>query len=251
MKPYWSDDTVTLYVGDCREILPALDVTADLVLADPPYEETSHAWDRWPDGWLDAIASVASSVWCFGSMRLFGERWQEFVRSGWKYSHDMVWEKQNGAGFTTDRFRRVHEYATHWYQGRWSDIHHQVPRVPTRFRDRGNKRPEVRKAIAAGNTGAIGEATYVDDRTRLTRSVIYAKSLQRVAIHPKEKPLELLTPLISYGCPPGGLTVDPFAGSGSTLDAARQSGRRAVGIEANEEYAEKAARRLSQMTLAS
>jgi site-specific DNA-methyltransferase (adenine-specific) len=55
--------------------------------------------------------------------------------------------------------------------------------------------------------------------------------------------------MIAYACPPGGLVLDMFAGSGSTLDAARSSGRRAVGIEADERYAEAAARRLSQPLL--
>ena len=66
------------------------------------------------------------------------------------------------------------------------------------------------------------------------------------AIHPTEKPAGLLDPLIRYACPPGGLVIDPFAGSGSTLDTARCTGRRAIGIEADERYAELAARRLSQ-----
>ena len=69
------------------------------------------------------------------------------------------------------------------------------------------------------------------------------------AMHPTEKPVGVLTPLISYACPPGGLVVDPFAGSGSTLEAARLSGRRAIGVEIDEQYAEKAARRLSQAPL--
>jgi site-specific DNA-methyltransferase (adenine-specific) len=69
------------------------------------------------------------------------------------------------------------------------------------------------------------------------------------AIHPTEKPLGILSPLIEYACPEGGLVVDPFAGSGSTLDAARQSGRRAIGIERHEPYAEAAAKRLSNLTL--
>jgi site-specific DNA-methyltransferase (adenine-specific) len=69
------------------------------------------------------------------------------------------------------------------------------------------------------------------------------------ALHPTEKPIGLLDPLIRYACPVGGLVLDPFAGSGSTLDAARQAGRRAIGIEGHEPYAERAALRLSQATL--
>lgn len=249
MKPFWSDDTCALYLGDCREVLPSLGTTADLIVADPPYGETSLAWDRWPDGWLDVAAGAARSMWCFGSLKLFASRWQMFTGNGWKYSQEVIWEKQNGAGFTTDRFRRVHEHVAHWYAGRWGEVYHETPRVPTRFRDRGNKQPELRKAKVAAHTGAIGEVEYIDDRLRLARTVIYAKNLQRSAIHPSEKPVDLLKPLITYACPPGGLVVDPFAGSGSTLEAARLTGRRAIGIEADEKYCEVAARRLSQAPL--
>ena len=50
MSIYYQDDSVTLYVGDWRELIPA-DYTADLILTDPPYGETSLTWDRWPTGW--------------------------------------------------------------------------------------------------------------------------------------------------------------------------------------------------------
>lgn len=64
--------------------------------------------------------------------------------------------------------------------------------------------------------------------------------------HPCEKPIPLLTHMISASTRVGDAVLDPFAGSGSTLDAARQMGRRAVGIEMDEQWCEQAATRLSQ-----
>jgi site-specific DNA-methyltransferase (adenine-specific) len=240
--PYYSDDQVTLYLGDCREILPALGLQADLAVADPPYGETSLAWDRWPDGWPTLAATVARSMWCFGSMRMFLDRAGEFA--DWKLSQDVIWQKANGTGFAADRFKRVHEVATHWYRGDWSGVHHDTPRMAYVGPDKHARARQSRTP----HTGAIGAYRYEDDGTRLMRSVLEAPSV-RGGIHETEKPLGILDPLIRYACPPGGLVLDPFAGSGSTLDAARQAGRRAIGIEANEAYAEGAARRLSNQTL--
>lgn len=244
--PYWEDPDagLAIYLGDMREILPALDMQADLIMADPPYSETSLAWDRWPDGWPTLAATAASSMWCFGSMRMFLDRRDEFT--DWKLSQDVVWEKHNGSGFAKDRFRRVHEIATHWYRGDWSDIHHDTPRFPTQFDPKD--RSVSASAARVPHTGTIGTHHYEDDGLRLARSVHRVPSV-RGGLHPTEKPLPVLDRLIRYACPPGGLVVDPFAGSGSTLDAARQSGRRAIGIEAHEPYAEAAALRLSALTL--
>jgi len=93
--------------------------------------------------------------------------------------------------------------------------------------------------------------TYVsqDGGPRLMRSVIQVRSMHGRAIHPTEKPVGLLDPLIRYACPPGGTVLDPFAGSGSTAEAARLSGRKAVLIEADERYCELIARRLQQDVL--
>lgn len=243
--PYWEDRDagLTLYLGDMREVLPQLGLQADLVVADPPYAETSLDWDRWPDGWPVLAATIASSMWCFGSMRMFLDRGHEFT--GWKLSQDVVWEKHNGTGFAADRFKRVHEVATHWYRGNWRDVHHSTPRIAYTGPD---KHARARYDNRAAHAGAIKAVTYEDDGTRLMRSVVKVKSV-RSGQHETEKPIGILDPLIRYACPEGGLVVDPFAGSGSTLDAARQSGRRAIGIEANEEYAERAALRLSALTL--
>jgi DNA modification methylase len=245
--PYFADDLVTLWHGDCREILPALGVTADCVIADPPYGETSLPWDKWPAGWLDAAALVTSSLWCFGSLRMFLDRSRDGEFTGWKLSQDVIWEKHNGSGLAPDRFKRVHETAAHWYQGKWGDVYHDAPRAPYAGPDNSRRLKRHQKPTHMGDAGSSGYE-YTD--TRQASSVLRARSMQGRALHPTEKPLGILEPLIAYSCPPRGMVIDPFAGSGSTLEAARATGRRAIGIEADERYCELAARRLSQGVLA-
>lgn len=245
---YYADENVTLYLGDMRTVVPQL-ADVDAVVTDPPYGETRLGWDVWPEGWPAVCALVSRSMWCFGSMRMFLENSHQFTGvAAWKLSQDIVWEKHNGSGFAADRFRRVHEHATHWYRGQWSDTHHDVPIVAHDGPHRG-----TRRAARAG-TAHLGENNghnqpWLDDGTRLMRSVMYAQSMKGRAIHPTEKPVGVLRPLIEYSCPPGGTVLDPFAGSGSTAVAAVAAGRKAVLIEADEAYCKAIAARLSQGVL--
>lgn len=242
---FYADDAVTLWHGDMRCIVPTLDLRADLIVADPPYGETSLEWDRWPAGWVRLLASAAPMMWCFGSLRLHGLRFMEFLQEGWAYSQDIVWEKHNGSGFHADRFRRVHEQAVLWYRGRWSERYHQVPTTPDAVRR------TVRRKERPAHMGDIQRGSYQseDGGPRMMRSVIAARSMHHHAIHPTEKPIGLLDPLIRYACPPGGTVLDPFAGSGSTAEAARLSGRKAVLVEAREDYCRRIVSRLSQTVI--
>lgn len=247
MSAYWSDETVSLYLGDCRDVVPALG-PVDCVVTDPPYGETKYPWDRWPAGWLDTVGEVTGSLWCFGSLRLFGARWGEFTGAGWKLSQDVVWQKHNASGPDADRFRRVHELAVHWYQGRWRDVYHQPQRVRTGAVERGRIIGKGAKMV--GHRGDYGVRYWSDDGTRLMASVLAVRSMhRRGAIHPTHKPAGILEPLLAYACPPGGVVLDPFAGSGSTLVAARAAGRRAIGVEGDERYCEAAARWLDQTVM--
>ena len=125
IRPYYETNGVTLFHGDCREILPQLS-GFDVVIADPPYGETSLEWDRWPTGWVDAVSATgARTLWCFGSMRMFLDRRDDFA--GWHMAQDLVWEKHNGSGFHADRFKRVHEHAVQWYRGPWEAQRREVP----------------------------------------------------------------------------------------------------------------------------
>lgn len=241
-QPYYADDDVVLYLGDCRAILPTLPYRVDLVVTDPPYGDTSLEWDRWLDGWADLLP--ADQAWVFGSMRMWLHHGvDEFDR--WRLAQDIVWEKHNGSGSAADRFRRVHEHALHWYRGEWGSLYHDTPRIK-------EHRPRVdRRKATPPHWGEFSEGTFQseDGGPRLLRSVLTVRSEHGRAVHPTQKPVGILTPIIEYSCPVGGVVLDPFAGSGSTLVAARMCGRRAVGIEANEQYAEAAVARLAQRGL--
>lgn len=239
MKPYYSDDRVTIYHGDCREVLPSIDQTGCSLATDPPYGDTSLEWDQWPAGWPSMV--TARQMWCFGSMRMWMSHHAEFEAAGWTYSQEVIWEKHNGSGFHADRFKRVHELALHWYRGPWSELSVApvVVAEATARRVHRKKRP--------AHTGHIDEAHYESHEggPKLMRSVMFARSCHGYAVHPTQKPTEILRPLIEYANTP--VVLDPFMGSGSTLVAAIECGRRAVGVERNEVYCEIAARRASEL----
>jgi adenine-specific DNA-methyltransferase len=104
MEPYYSDDSVALHLGDSLEVLPALNVTADVLLTDPPYfkvkqEEWDNQWDKaseflgWMGDFLDAakpLLTPQASVWVFASPamtssveRLVGERFRVLNSIRW------------------------------------------------------------------------------------------------------------------------------------------------------------------------
>lgn len=197
IEPYFADDHVQLYHGDMRELLPKLAVQADAVITDPPYGETSLAWDRWPDGWPALVAEHSNSLWCFGSMRMFLDRAADF--EAWSLAQDVVWEKHNGTGFAADRFKRVHELAVHFYRGTWANVHHEAVREDYHGPDKHARARTSRTP----HTGEIGAHHYVDDGRRMVRSVIKAQSV-RGGLHPTEKPPAVLAPLIEYSTVGGG-----------------------------------------------
>lgn len=240
--PCTCPDGITLLHGDMRTVETGSG-GYDMVLADPPYGETSIEWDRWPSGWVGVAKSLlapSGSLWCFGSARMFLSQHGEF--GGLRFVQDVVWEKHNGSGCHADRFRRVHELAYHWVRA--SSDWGSVFKAPQFTNDAVRK--TVRRKERPPHWGVIEGSTYrsVDGGPRMMRSVLKVRSCHGRARHPTEKPLGVLTPLISYSCPPGGSVFVPFAGCGSELEAAKQLGRRAVGVEINEAYCEAAAERL-------
>ncbi|MCY1741202.1 DNA-methyltransferase [Ensifer sp. SL37] len=212
--------------------------SVDCILTDPPYGETSLEWDKWPPGWPSRVLRLlkpTGSMWVFGSTRTFFDHAAEFT--GWQLAQDVVWEKHNGSGFQADRFKRVHENALQFYRADspWEGVYKDPQYTPDAV-----ARAVRRKKGRPAHMGNIEASPYFSEEggPRLMRSVIFCRSEHGRAVHPTQKPLGVVEPLLLYSCPKGGTVLDIFAGSGTTGVAAQRHGREAILIEGKPEFVE-------------
>ena len=202
-KPYYEDGSVTIYHGDCLDLMPHLE--ADVLVTDPPYgigDRWNKAWvaksgrsrltgqgDDWDDLPADTglLARAAQNreaiIWGGNYYGLIGSR-------GW-----LVWDKcQSFSGAEAELA--------------WTNLD-----MPVRV-------------------------------FRLSRGAAHSLEYKQ---HPTQKPIRLMRWAIEFT--KGTIVFDPFMGSGTTLRAAKDLGRKAIGIEISEEYCSVAAERLAQDVL--
>lgn len=219
MKPYYQDDLVTLYHGDCRELLPDLHGTA--LITDPPY---GIGWDRatWAD---DPEQYPALMRWLVSESK-------RVVPDGWCF----VFQAMSNVGL-------FHE----WFPDGW--------RLFAACKDFVQMRPtEVQNGwdpVVFWRNGAkvSGHRSNVGIVTRDYHVGSVAGELRNKVGHPSPRPLDTMRHLVVLATADDGVVIDPFAGSGTTLRAAKDCGRRAIGIEIEERYCEVAANRLRQDVL--
>lgn len=208
MKPYYQDDFVTLYHGDCLKNLPWW--TAEVLVTDPPY---GIAWKKGQNNAAksnahkgiqnDQDTSVRDAVlelWRDRPAIVFGSFRAPFPAS---VKQTLVWQKPVDAGVvgSTTGYRTDTELIF--------------------LTGRHPQRPPSKSSVLTTKGGVSRYRTE----------------------HPHSKPVSLLEELIEWTA---GTIADPFAGSGSTLVAAKNRGRKAIGMEIEEAYCELIAKRLSQ-----
>lgn len=234
--PYYSDEHVTIYHGDSREILLELQplTTVDLVITDPPYgidylskarkttvtnehgvdllgkiaNDTTDTFDTLVDAVIDAILPMlpeeAATYWFMAPLQL--DTVMPMIRKvGLDIANLLVWDKgQATMGDLKTTYGRYWEAIIYARKG---------------------------KPVLLGGR----------DRDVLR----FLRGNSKEYLHPTQKPQNLLRYLISRH--PSTMILDPFMGSGTTLRAAKDLNRKAIGIEIDEKYCDMAARRVAGM----
>jgi len=215
VKPYYEDDLVQLWHGDCREVTAWLE--ADVLVTDPPYGVA------WKSGQFsnarvaleEEVANDRDSAARDEILAMWGDR-PALVFGSWRVprprgvNNRLIWHKAaNIPGHRTQP---------------WFAADEEIYQIGTGF----TGKPEQNVLVTHDRRdGAHGEVATIG--------------------HPTPKPISLMGRLLAK-CPEG-VVADPFAGAGATLLAAKQLGRRAIGVELEERYCEIAAKRLAQDTL--
>ena len=221
IKPYYQDMWVAIYHGDCREILPQLDVKVDLVLTDPPYfipakhYETRRLFKRtfgdlgilesFFKGFFADIDKVLRDdgllyVFCDGQSYPLFYYYVYFIT---KTVRPLIWDKK--VSINGYYWRHQHEIILF-------GVRAEKHKIPT------------------GDGDILRySAVNVDERQ-----------------HPAEKPVDLISHILGRTSEENNLILDPFLGSGTTCFCAKKLNRYSIGIEIEEKYCEIAARRCSQ-----
>ena len=254
MKPYYQDSAVTLYHGDCLEIMPQLDAASvDMVLCDLPYGTTICAWDSliafdpmWLAYWR--LIKSGSPVLLFASQPFSSL----LVSSNLpKFRYEWIWEKSKASNFIRAKKQplKAHESILCFADKEPAYFPQNTPGKPFLGEGRSKKGSE------SGTLPRVPNPTFRHDNngSRYPRSVQYfatAETERTGALHPTQKPQLLCEYIIKTYSDSGATILDNCAGSGTTLFAAACIGRKAIGIEIEEKYCEIAAKRMAQEVLA-
>lgn len=230
MTPYYVDDFVTLYHGDCRDVLPGFaERSVAVVITDPPYSDRTHAQAKTNRGRGHGVRAVHFAAISEGDLRVLlaecGRVSRSWVIATVDYRHAFALEIKPPPGLRTLRI------------GVWV-------------------KPNPMPQISGDRPGQGWEsiAFLHRDDVRPTwngggRSGVWTYPVEQNQSHPTAKPLQMLMDWVQLFTAPGDSILDPFAGSGTTLVAAKNLGRRGIGVEVDESHCETIARRLSQNVL--
>ncbi|MGO4277423.1 site-specific DNA-methyltransferase (adenine-specific) [Cupriavidus sp. OV038] len=234
-----------LYQEDVLEGISKIpDGSIDLVVADPPYglgkdygndsdRLSGQAYLEWSERWMDAIVPKIAPR---GSLYLFCT-WQYspelfvMLKQRLTMINEIIWDRRvPSMGGTTRKYSSVHDNIG--FFARQRDYYFDLDPVRIPY-DAETKKARSRPRFEGKKWLEVG----YNPKDLWSVSRIHRQDPER-ADHPTQKPLEIVERMVLASCPPGGLVLDPFTGSGTTAVACVRHGRRFVGYEMNPEYAQ-------------
>jgi len=245
MNPYYEADGITIYHGDCRDVMATFDdAAADIVVTSPPYnmghtpggngrgmyKHTTQKASRFGDGYEGVSDAMPP------------DEYNDFLRS----TLAEMWRVTRLAVFWNHRSRIIHGELTEPLNGDFA--------LPLRQRitwDRGTGIDVNLKHFCTRGEHIYlfaHDAWSLTDHASSGMGDVWRMPIVTGSSHPAPFPIDL--PMRCITATAGVKTVlDPFMGSGTTLRAAKDLGRKAIGIEQSEAYCEIAAKRLAQGVL--
>ncbi len=260
MKPYYQREGITLYCGDCLEVMRELpSESVQCVVTSPPYDNLrvygGHSWD------FECVAHELKRVVCDGGIVCWNvgdsvvdgsETLTSFKQAiyfkdmaGFRVHDTMIYRKRNFSHPERMRYHQIFEYVFIFSNGE--------PRCFNPIRDKRNR---------WSGSGTFGKNTIRERDGSMTtrkRNIINELGIRgnvwdcktagqenvcKALPHPAMMPFDLCRDLILSWSNPGDTVFDPFFGSGTTGAACVQTGRKCIGIEVNKEYCEIAAKRI-------
>lgn len=231
----------TLYLGDCRDILPTLS-KVDAVITDPPYGTTRCPWDvviPFDEMWaaLSHVIAPRVPVLLFGS-----EPFSSLLRQSnlVQFKFDWIWEKAKATGHLNAKIQplRAHEIISVFCDGVAAYFPQKTAGHPRKTSFKGaHLQTEV--------YGHMAQGVRYDSTERYPRTVLsFSSDTQTESDHPTQKPVALMRYLIKSHSAPAATVLDFTMGSGSTGVACAIEGRAFVGVEDKPHYFDIACRRI-------
>lgn len=240
MKPYYDEGGITIYHGDCLKVLSELEAgKIDAVITDPPFSSGARTdagksmrggmqrGAKWEGDWF-GHDNMATHGFLY-LMRLLGVELLRVTKRGGSGHFFIDWRMYPNLYGALESSGWITKNLVVWDKGSFG--------MGTTYRNQHELVIYAEKQ---------GESTFND---RGIGNVITSRRASG-EFHPTEKPIELIGTMIRAVTDEGQIVLDPFMGSGTTLRAAKEIGRKAIGIEIEEKYCEIAAKRLAQEVLA-
>ena len=269
IEPYYQEDGITLYCGDCREILPQLDNgSIDLTVTSPPYGNL-----RTYNGFSFEFEAIAKEifrvtkdggmlVWVVGDETVEGSETLTSAKQkiffnevcGFRIHDTMIYAK-NGPPYPDQlRYQQVFEYMFVFSK--------RTPKTINLIADKKNRWAGSRNFGTRSNRSVDGKLVQSSLANRTVKELGvrwniwemktgfgYSTTDEEAYEHPAMFPEKLAGDHIISWSNAKEIILDPMAGSGTTLKMARILGRKAIGIEISEKYCEIAVKRLAQMQM--